>query len=138
MKSWFVMGGASRANTVMEQNGGGEHGTKHGGVMGCGLWAHGRVCGLGGPQGGRTRDAQGRRCAIWQYGKNNYDPRGARGSNKRGLRIIATPATPRGAVTSPVGVTGVATKKAATRVPGGTGGSRRVPGVGMRASGGWG
>ena len=50
------MGGASWANTVMEQSGGGEHGTKHGGVMGCGLWAHGRVCGLGGPQGGRTRD----------------------------------------------------------------------------------
>ena len=73
----------------MEQSGGGEHGTKHGGVMGCGSWAHGRVCGLGGPQGGRTRDAQGRRCAIWQYGKNNYDPRGACGSNKRGLRVIA-------------------------------------------------
>ena len=80
----------------MEHSGSAEHGMKQQGVMGVGWWALRRVCGLGGPQGGRTRDAQGRRCggiapwiALGQYGKNNYDPRGACGSNKRGLRFIA-------------------------------------------------
>ena len=80
----------------MKHSGSAEHGMKQQGVMGVGWWALRRVCGLGGPQGGRTRDAQGRRCggiapwiALGQYGKNNYDPRGACGSNKRGLRFIA-------------------------------------------------
>ena len=46
----------------MEHSGSAEHGMKQQGVMGVGWWALRRVCGLGGPQGGRTRDAQGRRC----------------------------------------------------------------------------